>query len=161
MDYNPPGSSICGLFQARILEWVAISFASLGASVQSVQSLSRVRLLQPYKSQHARSPCPSPTPGVYSNSCPSSRWCHPAILSSVFPFSSCPQSLPPSEFSNESPLRVKWPKFGVSVLPLVLPMNIQDWFPLGLTGWIFLQSKELSRVFSSTTIWKQLIYVRV
>ena len=72
--------------------------------------------LRPHESQHARPPCPSQTPGVHSDSCPSSWWCHPAISSSVVPFSSCPQSLPASESSNESTLRMRWPKYGVSVL---------------------------------------------
>jgi len=76
--------------------------------------------LRPHESQHARPPCPSPTPGVYSDSCPSSQWCHPAISSSVVPFSSCPQSLPASVFSNESTLRMRWPKywsFSFSIIP--------------------------------------------
>jgi len=111
--------------------------------------------LRPQKSQHARPPCPSPTPGVHSNSCPSSRWCHPAISSSVIPFSSCPQSLPASESFPMSQL-FAWggQSFGVSALALVLPMNTQDWSPLGWTGWTSLQSKGLSRVFSSTTVQK-------
>ena len=112
--------------------------------------------LQPHESQHARPPCPSPSPRVQSNSCPLSRWCHPAISSSVIPFSSCPQSLPASE---SFPMRVfsfAWggQSTGVSALASVLPMNIQDWFHLGLTGLISLQSKGLSRVFSNTTVQK-------
>ena len=100
--------------------------------------------LQPHELQHARPPCPSPTPGVHSNSCPSSRWCHPAISSSVFPFSSCPQSLPAAGSFLMSQL-FAWggQSIGVSALTSVLPVNIQDWFPLGWTGWISLQSKEL------------------
>ena len=83
------------------------------AYFSSVQFSSSVvsNSLQPHESQHARPPCPSPTPGVYSHLCPSSRWCHPAISSSVIPFSSCPQSLPASVFSNESTLRMRWPKY--------------------------------------------------
>ena len=108
--------------------------------------------LQPHESQHARPPCPSPTPGVYPNSCPSSRWCHPAISSSVMPFSSCPQSLPAS---GSFPMRqlFAWDgqSIGVSPSASVLPMNTQDWSPLGWTGWISLQSKGLSRVFSNIT----------
>ena len=100
--------------------------------------------------QHARPPCPSPTPGVYSNSCPLSRWCHPAISSSVIPFS-CPQSFPASEFAQMSQLLTSGGQtIGVSASTLVLPMNTQDWFPLGWSGWISLQSKGLSRVFSNT-----------
>ena len=91
--------------------------------------------LQPHESQHARPPCPSPTPGVYSNSCPLSRWCHPTISSSVIPFSSCPKSLPASESFPVSQL-LAWggQNLGVSASPSVLPVNIQDWFPLGWTG---------------------------
>ena len=110
--------------------------------------------LRPLESQHARPPCPSPTPGVHSNSCPSSQWCHPAISSSVVPFSSCPQ-IPPSirVFSSESTLHMRWPNIGVSASTSVLPMNTQDW-SLEWTGWISLQSKGLSRVFSNTTVQK-------
>ena len=109
--------------------------------------------LQPHESQHIRLPCPSPTPRVHSNSCPSSRWCHPAISSSVVPFSSCPQSLPASESFLMSQL-FTWDgqSIGVSASASVLPMNTQDWSPLEWTGWIFLQSKGLSRVFSNTTV---------
>ena len=110
---------------------------------------------RPHELKHARLPCPSPTPGVYSNSCPSSQWCHPAISSSVVPFSSCPQSLPASGSFPMSQLFV-WggQSIGVSASASVLPVNTQDWPPLGLTGWISLQSKGLSRVFSSTTVQK-------
>ena len=103
--------------------------------------------LQPRESQHARPPCPSPTPGVYLNSRPSSRWCHPAISSSVVSFSSCPQSLPASGSFPMSQL-FAWggQSIGVSVSASVLPMNTQDWSPSGWTGWIFLQSKGFSRV---------------
>ena len=101
--------------------------------------------LQPHESQHARPPCPSSTPGVYSNSCPSSWWCHPAISSSVVPFSSCPQSLPASGSFPMSQL-FTWggQSIGVSASGSVLPMNTQDWSPLRWTGWISLQSKGLS-----------------
>ena len=111
--------------------------------------------LWPHESQHARPPCPSPTPRVYSNSCPSSRWCHPAISSSVVPFSSCPQSLPASESFPTSQL-FSWggKSIGVSASASVLPMNTQDWTPLGWTGWISLQSKGLTKVFSSTIVQK-------
>ena len=111
--------------------------------------------LQPHESQHARPPCPSPTPRVYSNSCPSSRWCHPAISSSVILFSSCPQSLPASESFPMSQF-FAWggQSIGVSALASVLPMNTQGWSPLEWTGWVSLQSKGLSRVFSNTTVQK-------
>ena len=109
--------------------------------------------LRPHELQHARPPCPSPTPRVYSNSCPSSQWCHPAISSSVVPFSSCPQSRPASGSFPMSQL-FTWggQSIGVSASATVLPVNTQDWSPLGWTGWISLQSKGLSRVFSNTTV---------
>ena len=109
--------------------------------------------LRPHESQHARPPCPSATPGVYTDSRPSSRWCHPTISSSVVPFSSCSQSLPASGSFPMSQL-FSWggQSTGVSASASVLPMNTQDWSPLGWTGWISLQSKGLSRVFSNTTV---------
>ena len=115
--------------------------------------------LRPHESQHARPPCPSPTPGVHWNSSPSSRWCHPAISSSVIPFSSCPQSLPASESFPMSQL-FAWgsESIGVSASTSVPPMNSQDWSPLGWTGWISLQSKGLSRVFSNTTVQKHQLF---
>ena len=111
--------------------------------------------LRPHESQHARPPCPSPTPRVHSNSCPLSQWCHPAISSSVVPFSSCPQSLPASESFPMSQL-FEWggQSTGISALASVLPVNTQVWFPRGWTSWISLQSKGLSRVFSNTTVQK-------
>ena len=110
--------------------------------------------LQPHESQHTRPPCPSPTPGVYSNSCPSSQWCHSAISSSVVPFSSL-QSFPASgSFPMSQHFTSGGQSTGVSVSTSVLPMNTQDWSPLGWTGWISLQSKGLSRVFSNTTVQK-------
>ena len=111
--------------------------------------------LRPHESQHARPPCPSPTPGVYSNSRPSSRWCHSTISSSVVPFSSWPQSLPASGSFPMSQL-VAWggQSIGVSASASVLPINAQDWSPLGWTDWISLQSKGLSRVFSNTIVLK-------
>ena len=111
--------------------------------------------LWPHELQHARPPCPSPTPGVHPNPCPSSLWCHPAISSSVIPFSSCPQSLPASESFPMSQL-FAWggQSTGVSASAPVLPMHTQDWSPLEWTGWISLQSKGLSRVFSNTTVQK-------
>ena len=109
--------------------------------------------LWPHELQHARPPCLSPTPRVHPNSCASSRWCHPAISSFVVPFSSCPHSLPASESFPMSQL-VVWDgqSIGVSALASVLPKNTQDWSPLGWTGWISLQSKGLSRVFSNKSI---------
>ena len=108
--------------------------------------------LQPHGLQHARLPCPSSTPLAYSNSCPSCQWCHSTILSSVIPFSSRLQSFPASgSFPVSHFLTSCGQIIGVSALTSVLPVNIQDWFPLGLTGWISLRSKGLSRVFSNTT----------
>ena len=111
--------------------------------------------LRPHESQHARPPCPSPTPRVHSNSCPSSWWCHLAISSSGVPFSSCPQSLPASESFPMSQF-FAWggQSIGVLALALFLPKNTQDGSPLEWTGWISLQSKGLSRVFSNTTVQK-------
>ena len=108
--------------------------------------------LRPHGLQHARPPCPSPTPGAYSNSCPLSWWRHPAISSSVIPFSSCPQSFPASGSFPMNQLFVSGGQsIGVSASASVLPMNAQDWSPLVWTGWISLQSKGLSRVFSNIT----------
>ena len=111
--------------------------------------------LRPHELQHSRPPCSSPSPRVHSDSCPSSRWCHPAISSSVIPLSSCPQSLPASESFPMSQL-FAWggQSTGVSALASFLPKNTQGWSPLEWTGWISLQSKELSRVFSNTTVQK-------
>ena len=109
--------------------------------------------LQPHESQHARPPCPSPTPGVQPNSCALSRWCHPAISSSVVPFSSCPQSLPASESSPVSQL-FTWggQSTGVSALASFLPKNTQDWSPLEWTGWISLQSKPYMVKFGTNRV---------
>ena len=110
--------------------------------------------LQPHEPQSARPPCPSPTPGVYPNSCPLSRWCHLTISSSVIPFS-CLQSFATSGSFQMSQLFISGGQsIGVSTSTSVLPMNTQDWSPLGWTGWISLQSKGLSRVFSNTTVQK-------
>ena len=111
--------------------------------------------LQPHGLQHDRLPCPSPSPGVCSNSCPLSQWCHPTISSSVIPFSSCLQSFQVSVSFPMSQFFISGAQsIGVSASASVLPMNIQDWFPLGWTGWISLLSKRLSRVFSNTTVQK-------
>ena len=135
-------------FFSMSLSWVdfIIQFSSIAQSDAS----------QPHVLQHARLPCPSPTPRPYSNSCPSSQSCHPTISSSVIPFSSHLQS-----FSASGSFPMSWfftlggRSIGVSASASVLPMNIRDWFPLGWTDLISLQSKELSRVFSSTTVQKQ------
>ena len=111
--------------------------------------------LRPHESQHARPPCPSPTPGFHSDSRPSNQWCHPAISSSVVAFSSCPQSFPASGSFQMSQLFTSGGQsIGVWASTSVLPMNTQDWSPLGWTGWISLQSNGLSRVFSNTTVKK-------
>ena len=109
----------------------------------------------PHEPQHARPPCPPPTPGVHPNPCPLCWWCHPTISSSVIPFSSSPQSFPASGSFQMSQLST-WggQSIGVSASTSVLPMNTQDWSPLGWTGWISMQSKGLSRVFSNTTVQK-------
>ena len=108
--------------------------------------------------QHTRPPCPSPTPRVYSNSWPLSRWCHPTISSSVIPFSSCLQSFSASGSFQMSQLFTSGGQsIGVSASTSVLPMNIQDWLPVGWTGWISLQSKGLSRVFSNMPVQIQLL----
>ena len=111
--------------------------------------------LWPHELQHARPPCPSPTPRVHPNPCPSSQWCHPTISSSIVPFSSCPQSFPTSGSLQMSQLFSSGVQStGVSASTSVLPLNTQDWSPLGWTGWISLQSKGLSRVFFNTIVQK-------
>ena len=128
-------------------------FSSVQFSL-SVKSYS----LQPHGLQHARPPCPSPTPGACSNSCASSQWCHPTVSSSVIPFSSCLQSFPASGSSPMSRLFASGDQ-SIGASESVLPINIQGWFSLGLTGLIFLLSKGLLRIFSSTTVWKHQFYV--
>ena len=124
------------------------------SSVQFSRSV-KSNSLQPHGLQHARLHCPSPAPGACSNSCPSSQWCHPTISSSVIPFSSCLQSFPESgSFPRSYFFASAGQSIEASASASVLPMNMQDWFPLGLTGWISLQSKGLSRVFSNTTVQK-------
>ena len=111
--------------------------------------------LRPHELQHTRLPCPSLSPRVCSNSCPLSQWCHPTISSPVIPFSSCPQSFSASgSFPMSQLFASGGQSIGVSASASVLPMNIQDWFPLEWTGWISLQSKGLSRVFFNTTVQK-------
>ena len=127
-----------------------LSFSSVPFS-RSVMSDS----LWPHERQHARPPCPSPTPRVNPNPCPLSWWCHPSISSSVVPFSSCPQSFPASgSFPMSQLFTSGGQRIGVSASTSVLPMSTQDWAPLGWTGWISLQSKGLARVFSNTTVQK-------
>ena len=112
-----------------------------------------------HESQHSRPPCPTLTPGLHPNSCAWSLWCHPAILSSVVPFSSYPQSLPASEpFPMSQFFTSGGQSIAVSASASVLPMNTQDWSPLECTGWISLQSKGLSRVFSNTTVQKHQVF---
>ena len=179
VDYSPPDFSVCedspgkntgggfyvllkGIFPTQgsnpgvphwrwMLYWLSHQRSHSVQFSRSVMSDS----LRPHESQHARPPCPSPTPGVYPNSCPLSRWCHPAISSSIVPFSSCPQSVPASGSFPMSQL-FAWggQSNGVSASASVLPRNIQVWSPLGWTGWISWQSKGLSRVFSNTTVQK-------
>ena len=118
----------------------------------AVQSFSRVLTLRPHGLQHTRLSCPSPSPGACSNSCPLSWWCHPTMSSAVVPFFSCLQS-----FLASGSFLMSWlsasggQSIGAAASASVLPMNIRDWFPLGWTGWISLQSKGFSRVFSNTT----------
>ena len=155
--------SCCWLLRVLCIFWIQVIYQicvlpiflpSLFSSVQfscPVMSDS----LQPHEPQHARPPCPSPTPGVHPNSCPSSQWCHPAISSSVVPFSSCPQSFPVSgSFQMSQLFTLGGQSIGVSALASVLPKNTQGSSPSEWTGWISLQSKGLSRVFSNTTLQK-------
>ena len=124
------------------------------SSVQFSHSVMSDSFL-PHELQHTRPPCPSPASEVYTNSCPLSQWCHPTISSSVVPFSSCLQSFPASgSFQISQFFTLGGQSIGVSGSASVLPLNIQDWFPLGWTGWISLLSKGLSSVFSNTTVQK-------
>ena len=132
--------------------WSVLHSAPLATPLFSQFSCSVMSdSLRPHELQHIRPPCPSPTTGLYPNSCPLSRWCHPTIPSSVVPFSSCLQSFPTSGSFQMSQLFASGGQnIGVSASKSVLPMNTQDWFPLGCTGWISLQSKGLSRVLYTT-----------
>ena len=183
MNCSPPGSSVHGIFLTRIPEWIAMPSSRGSSQLRDRTRISCIfctagRLftteplekpkagfsqfssvaqwyptLWPHESQHTRPPCPSPTPRVYSHSCPWSRWCHPAISSSVIPFS-CPKSLPASgSFATSQLCTSGGQSIVVAASASVLPMNTQDW-SLGWTGWISLQSKGLSRVFSNTTVQK-------
>ena len=145
IDLSIPHSFKNYRFTVCFVNWCASLPCSSVQFSHSVTSNS----LRPHEPQHTRPPCPSPSPGVYPNPCPSSRWYHPVISSS------CPQSLPASESFPMSQLFASGGQsIRVSALAWVLPMNTQDWSPLGWTGWIFLQSKGLSRVFSNTTVQK-------
>ena len=151
MDRMPGGIESLGSQRVRH-DWVTKHST---VHSRSVQSLSRVRLFVTPWTAAARPPCPSPTPRVYSNSCPSSRWCHPTISSSFIPFYSRLQSFPASgSFQICQFFASGGQSTEVSASASVLPMNIQDWFPLGWTGWISLLSKGLSRVISNTTVQK-------
>ena len=128
--------------------WVIVPMFQFSHSVISDSS-------RPHELQQTRPPCPSPTPGIYPNSCPLSWWCYPIISSSVSPFSSCLQSFPASGSFQMSLFFISGGQsIGVSASASVLSMNIQDWSSLGWTGWISSQSKGLSRVFSNTTVQK-------
>ena len=136
------------------VQYILVIYLTYTRSVQFSRSVISDSLW-PHESQHARPPCPSPTPGVHPNPCPLSRWCHPTISSSVVPFSSCPQCLPASgSFPMSQLFASGGQSVGVSASTSVLPKNTQDWSPLGWTDWISLQSKGLSRVFSNTTVQK-------
>ena len=139
-------------YLSKLITWGYFSSVQFSLSVVSDS-------LRPHELQHARPPCPSPTPGVHSNSHPSSRWCHPAIPSSVVLFSSCLQSLPASESFPMSQL-FAWgdQSTGVSASASFLPKNTQGWSPLEWIGWTSLQSKGLSRVFSTTTVQKHQLF---
>ena len=128
--------------------WISIFSVQFSHSVVSDS-------LRPHKLQQTRPPCPSPTTWVYPNSCPLSRWCHPTISFFVIPYSSCPESFPAlGSFPMNQLFASGDQSIGVSASTSVLPVNTQDWSPLGWTGWICLQSKGLSRVFSNTTVQK-------
>ena len=154
-EYQRSLKFICGISTFSIYFWININRVfSKQLSVQFSRSVVSDSL-RPHESQHARSPCPSPTPRVHSDSHPSSQWCHPTISSSVVPFSSCPQSLPASESFLMSQL-FTWggQSTGVSALASFLPKKSQGWSPSEWTGWVSLQSKGLSGVFSNTTVQK-------
>ena len=154
----------CGQTPHLLRQWQTLSIEEIWLTLDSFLQFSSVQFshsvmsnsLWPHGPQHTRPPCPSPAPGAYSNSCPPSLWCHPTISSSVIPFSFCLQSFPASGSFQMSQFFIASSdqSIGVSASASVLPMNIHDWFPLGWMGWISLQSKGLSRVFSNTTVQK-------
>ena len=144
LSFKPAFSFICFTFIKRL-------FSSSLSSVQFRHSVVSDSLWPHELQQHARLPCPSPAPGVHPNPCPLSQWCHPTISSSVIPFFSCPQSFPASgSFPMSQLFASGGQSIGVSASTSVLPTNTQDWSPLGWNGWISLQSKGLSRLFSNT-----------
>ena len=148
--YTPNRGATKANIVKRILTNRSVQFSSV-AQFSSVQSGS----LWPHGLQDTRIPCPSPMPGAFSNSCPSSRWCHLTISFSVVPFSSCLQSFPASgSFPKNQFFVSHGQRIELSASASVLPRNIHGWFPLGLTGLISLQSKRLSRVFYNTTVQK-------
>ena len=149
MSFCKEFHSLCVVF----INWLLLVHLSSSVSVQFSCSVTSDSL-QPHESLNIRPPCPSPTPGVHSDSCPSSWWCHPVISSTVIPFSSCPQSLQASGSFPMSQFAWGGQSIGVLASASVLPMNTQDWSPLGWTGWISLQFKGLSRVFSNNTVQK-------
>ena len=152
-----PGDSWCQRSLNVLIDNLHIFFGELSIQILSVQFSRSVESdsLRPHGLQHARPPCPSPIPEVYPNSCPLSWWYHPTISFSVIPFSSCPQSFPASgSFQMSQFFSSGGQSIRVSASTSVLPMNTQDWSPLGWTGWIFLKSKGLAKVFSNTTVQK-------
>ena len=162
LDIQPYSTWWLHSFSIRKIVWMDQSIFSLqnlfwvcGALVQVSSVPQSCLTLPPHGLQHARLPCPSLTPRTCSNSCPWSQWCHPTISCPVIPFSSCLQSIPPSgSFPMSQFFASGGQNIGVSASASVLSMNIWDWFPLGWTGWISLQSKGLPRVFSNTTLQK-------
>ena len=140
------------------LPWKNVCLSSLLILKSVSDQISRSVMsdyLWPHESQHARPPCPSPTPGVHPNPCPFSQWCYPTISSSVVPFSSCPQSFPASEsFQLSQFFASGGQSIGVSASASFLPVNTQDWSSLRRTGWISLQTKGFSKVFSNITVQK-------
>ena len=154
---QPPSIILQALSLSDLFSWIYLSpplYNHKEFQFSSIQLLSRVQFFVIPWTAACQDSCPSPTPGVCSNSCPSSWWCHPTISSSVIPFS-CLQSFPASGSFQMSYLFTSGGQsIGVSASASVLPMNIQDWFSLGLTGWISSQSKGLSRVFSNITVQK-------
>ena len=144
--------ALCLRISFFVQRWELLSSPSQFSSVQFSRSVMSDSL-RPHGLQHTSPPCPSSTPRVYSDSCPLSRWCHPTISSSVVTFSSCLQSFPASgSFPMSQFFESGGQSIGVSAWTSVLPVNTQDWSPLGWTDWISLQYKGLSRVFSNTTL---------
>ena len=160
-DHSVENSSIHEIFKLYAEDLVVIGALSKRKNLSSVQFSRSVasNSLWPHETQHTRPPWPSPTPGVHPNPCPLTRWCHPTISSSVIPFSSCPQSSPASGSFQMSQLFTSGDQsIGVSASTSVLPMNTQHCSPLEWTGWISVQSKGLSRVFSNTTVQKHQLF---